>query len=232
MKFNPHLKYCNLLYIDDHANVRSDIYALLSPSFKAIFIAEDVAAARRLYQDQEIDLIITDIEMPGEDGLSFVEQVRNENHKIPIIVLTAFTDTSYLLRAANLQIDGYITKPLTFDKLGNAFDVAAKKLIHKQSVIKLSNDISYDPATKQLNVDNSAVSLGRKERLLLELFINNDTQIVSKQVIEKTIWPSTDISDSALKNLLNELRTKLKYDNIIVNQPAQGWFITLQKPTT
>jgi len=232
MKFNPYLKHCNLLYIDDHANVRSDMYALLSPSFNSIFIAEDVPAAKIIYQKQEIDIIITDIEMPGEDGLSLVEYVRHENHKLPIIVLTAFTDTSYLLRAANLQIDGYITKPLTFDKLGSALDSAAKKLVHKQSIINISDLINYDPATKQLNVDNKAVSLGRKERLLLELFINNDSQIVSKEMIEKTIWPSSDISDSALKNLLNELRTKLKYSNIIVNQPAQGWFITIQKQTS
>lgn len=48
-------------------------------------------------------------------------------------------------------------------------------------------------------------------------------------MIEKTIWPSINISESALKNLLNELRTKLKYNNIIINQPAQGWFINTQE---
>lgn len=229
MKLNNRLKYCNLLYIDDQSSVRSDIYALLAPSFKSIHLAEDVTAARRLYQEQEIDIIITDIEMPGESGLDFVEEVRHKNHTLPIIVLTAFTDTSYLLHAANLQIDGYITKPLTFDKLGSALESAVKKLSHKYSIIKLANAISYNPATKQLDIDNTTVSLGKKERLLLELFIDNDSQIVSKEMIEKTIWPSINISESALKNLLNELRTKLKYNNIIINQPAQGWFINTQE---
>jgi len=225
MKFNEHLKHCNLLYIDDQANVRSDIYTLLSPTFKTIQLAEDTTAAQRLFDKHEIDIIITDIEMPGEDGLSFVKDVRQDNHTIPIIVLTAFTDTDYLLRAANLQIDGYITKPLTFDKLGAALESAAKKLSHKHEAFKLSHFINYSSATKQLIVDNEPVSLGKKERLLLELFIDNASQVVSKEMIGNTLWPSIDVSDSALKNLLNELRTKLKYNDIIINQPAQGWFI-------
>ena len=205
------------------------MYSLLSPSFKSVHLAEDVNAAKRLYEEQDIDIIITDIEMPEEDGLNFVESVREKNNTIPIIVLTAFTDTSYLLRAANLQIDGYITKPLTFDKLNNALESAVKKLSHKHFIFKLSEFISYDPTTKQLNVDNSPVSLGKKERLLLELFINNNSGVISKEAIEKAIWPSIEMSDSALKNLLNELRTKLKYDNIIVNQPAEGWYISIQE---
>jgi len=192
-------------------------------------LAEDVKSAQLLCASNDIDVIITDVEMPGEDGLSFVEEVRNRDDEIPIIVLTAFTDTSYLLRAANLHINGYITKPLTFDKLNNALEIIAKKLTNKSQTIKLSDEIFYSPATKQLTVDNDIVSLGKKERILLELFINNHSETLSKKEIEKVIWPSVHVSDSALKNLLNELRNKLKNDTIIINQPAQGWLIKVKE---
>jgi len=229
MNLNSHLKYYTLLYVDDHSSVRSDIYTLLSPSFKSILLAEDVKSAQLLCANNDIDAIITDVEMPGADGLTFVEEIRNKDDEIPIIVLTAFTDTAYLLRAVNLHINGYITKPLTFDKLNNALDIIAKRLTNKSQTNKLSENIFYSPATKQLTVNDDIVSLGKKERILLELFINNHSKTLSKSVIEKEIWPSVHVSDSALKNLLNELRNKLKDDTIIINQPAQGWLIRIKE---
>ncbi|VAW51577.1 hypothetical protein MNBD_GAMMA06-326 [hydrothermal vent metagenome] len=111
------LKNMNLLFVDDNKHISAEIYTLFSAIFKSIMLAHSVAKAKNIYQGKSTDIIITDIKMPGQDGLSFVEDIRSTNASVPITILSAHTDKQYLLRAANLQIDGYITKPLNFKKL-------------------------------------------------------------------------------------------------------------------
>ncbi|MCK5335832.1 MAG: winged helix-turn-helix domain-containing protein, partial [Gammaproteobacteria bacterium] len=85
----------------------------------------------------------------------------------------------------------------------------------------------YHPLTKTLKIDQQEVSLGNKECLLLELLLHKNHRVVSKQEISDTVWPDDLMSESALKNLLGELRKKLKVD-IIKNQPARGWTLSTE----
>ena len=218
------LKNLNLLFVDDNSRISAEIYTLFSTIFKTISLAHDAASAIKICEAQMIDIIITDIEMPGMDGLSFVEHIRQTNTSIPIIILSAHTGNDYLFRAANLQIDGYITKPLNFKKLEQTLAKSAKRLEHLVTSINISNNITYHPLNKMLEVDSKEVSLGNKEYLLLELLLHKQHRIVSKQEIQESVWPNDLMSESALKNLLGELRKKLKYD-IIKNQPARGWIL-------
>jgi len=221
-------KHLNLLLVDDNLHIHAELYALFSPLFKSITIAHDVDTASAHYEKKNIDIIITDIEMPGRDGLSFIEQIRKSDTLIPIIVLSAHTDTDYLLRAANLQIDGYITKPLSFSKLESALSRALARIEHRLGPIKISNKISYHPLVKTLYVDGEEVSLGSKECLLLELLLYNTHKVISRQDIHDAVWPNEIVSDSAMKNMLSELRKKLKYD-VIENRHGRGWILSSEQ---
>lgn len=218
------LRNLNLLFIDDNTRISAEIYSIFSTIFKTISLAHDATTAFKICEEKKIDIIITDIEMPGMDGLSFVEHIRETNTSIPIIILSAHTDKDYLLRAANLQIDGYITKPLNFKKLEVTLAKSAARLEHLVKAINISSNITYHPLNKMLKINEEEVSLGNKEYLLLELLLQKKHRIVSKQEIQEAVWPDDLMSESALKNLLGELRKKLKYD-IIKNQPARGWIL-------
>lgn len=227
MHTNLILKNLNLLFVDDNNRISAEIYSLFSSIFKSIILAQDAETALRTYADNSIDMIITDIEMPGMDGLSLVEQIRLNNTSIPIIVLSAHTDNEYLFRAANLQIDGYITKPLNLKKLEGTLAKSAARLEHLVKSIHITNDIVYHPLMKTLKVSDNEVSLGHKECLLLELLLHKKHRIICKQEIRDAVWPNEVMSESALKNLLGELRKKLNAD-IIKNQPARGWILNTE----
>lgn len=216
------LKQLNLLMVDDNHQIHAELYSLFSPMFKSIIIAQDAEKAMEHYLNSDIDIILSDIKMPGTDGLSFIENIRAMNASIPIIIISAHTDKDYLLRAANLQVDGYITKPLNFKKLDAALARAVSRLTHRIKPFQISASASYHPLHKSLHVDGVEVSLGSKECLLLELLINNAHRVVSKQEIHDAIWPNEVVSESALKNLLGELRKKLRYD-VIKNRHGLGW---------
>lgn len=222
----PIFKNLNLLFIDDNVDVSASAYRLLSGYFNTMFLAKDVKNALKFYHEKSIDIIITDIKMPNENGLSFVEKVRADDSHVAIIVLTAFTDTDYLLRAANLQIDAYITKPLNFQKLNNALDSALKRIDWRLQPLKLADNTFYHVPQKRLLVHGQDVSLGQKECALLELLLFNKNRLVQKSEINEVVWNNCEMTDAALKNVLGELRRKLQCD-IIKNQPARGWYLEI-----
>ncbi len=220
------LKKLNLLFVEDNIATCADAYNLLSGFFNAMYLAHDVENALKTLSNEHIDIIITDIQMPSVDGLCFIEQLRQCNNQTSVIILSAFTNTEYLLRATNLQIDGYMTKPLNFKKLNIALENVVKRIGTRLNFIQIKPDVRYDITQKRLFVANEEVSLGRKECLLLELFISSQNKTVSKSEINQVIWANEEMTDSALKNLLGELRKKLRYD-VIKNQPARGWYLEM-----
>ena len=220
------LKKLTLLFIESDIQVREYIYQCLSTLFKSIKLAHTVEKGLELYREGGIDIIITDIKMPGSNlsDFSLIEEIRYEEIFIPIIVLTELIDSFTLLRAANMQINGYITKPVNLYKLNQSLESISKHMNNDKEAIELTRNVTYLPMYQSLKVNNIDISLGKKECQLLELLIFNKNTITTKDEIIYTIWPNQDVTDSAVKNLLNELRRKLTC-NLIKNQPSRGWYI-------
>ncbi|MFT7492525.1 MAG: two-component system response regulator VanR [Pseudohongiellaceae bacterium] len=216
------LKKLNLLFVDDDISTTADAYGLFVSMFNSVLLAHDAVHAKHLFDTHKIDLIMTDIKMPGSDGLTFVKKVREYHAEVPIVILSAFSDYDYLLRAANLRIDGYLIKPLSFKKLSPVFKRIAERLKYKISNYSISSNIQFDINSGTLLIDGASVRLGKKEQALLTLLIEHSPSIVSKALIKNALQVDEEISESALKNLLGELRRKLSY-KVIENIPTKGW---------
>jgi two-component system response regulator VanR len=222
------LKKQTLLLIENDIKVREYIYKSLTDLFKCIKLAHTIERGLEIFHEGGIDIIITDIKIPGSSSSDFslIEQIRYEEIFTPIIVLTELVDSSTLLQAANLQINGYITKPVNFYKLNKSLVSISKRYKNNAQSIQLSRNTTYLPMLQAIMIDNEIKSLGKKESKLLELLIFNKNTVITKDEIIYTIWPNQEVTDSALKNLLNELRRKVT-SNLIKNQPSKGWYIEL-----
>ena len=157
--------------MDDDKNFRHSLVLYLTSNSWKVDEAVDGLQGWQKLKNNSYDVVITDIEMPGVDGLSLVENIRASNALIPIVIVPAHTDKDYLLRPAHLQIDGYITKPLNFKKLKTTLARAVSRLQHRVQAITISKAVSDHPLEKELRVDDQEVSLGNKECLLLELLL-------------------------------------------------------------
>lgn len=218
------LKQLTLLLVDDTPGSSAAMYSLLSNQFNTVTLAHDAERALELLAERPIDMVITDICLPGMDGLELIGQLRQSGDMVPVIVVSAHSDNEYLMRAANLQIDGFVSKPLTGSKLNTALKNALRRLEHVVTPVQLNSSVSYHPLHKTLMVDGVEVSLGSKESRLLEFLVKNRHRLVSKQEIYDSVWQGEEASESALKNLLAELRKKLRYD-IIRNRHGAGWIL-------
>lgn len=113
------LKDITVLYCEDEQYLRDVTKGILETFTKKQFIAEDGAIGLELFKkhEDEIDLIITDVNMPNMNGLDMTKEIKAINPNIPIVVATAFSNSEYLLEAIELGVDKYVLKPINIKKL-------------------------------------------------------------------------------------------------------------------
>ena len=93
-----------------------------------LFVAVDGEAAMELYRKHRPDIVITDLEMPGRNGLEMIEEIRKIDPSQPVIVTTAHSDSTFLLKAIELQIDHYLLKPIDLSILEKKIEKIARRL--------------------------------------------------------------------------------------------------------
>ncbi|MDD4506156.1 MAG: response regulator [Sulfurospirillaceae bacterium] len=108
------LKSKRILFVEDDFTTRLQMTHTLKMLFHKVYCAKDGEEAYNLYEDEQPDIILTDVRMPKKDGIKLTRQIRQIDYQIPIIMLTSFDDKNVLLNAANLAIDGYLIKPIEF----------------------------------------------------------------------------------------------------------------------
>jgi DNA-binding response OmpR family regulator len=153
--------------------------------------------------------------MPKMDGLSLVKKIRKHNYDIPIILLTSFSEQEFLLDASNLSVDGYLVKPVELEKLTYTLCRAVQRIPNNFTCILLNEQIVYNSDTQEFYFDGKLIILGNKEQKLLILLVENRHRTVTKEEIEKTLWPLDSVSSSAIKKLILRIRQKIGVDIII-----------------
>lgn len=154
--------------------------------------------------------------MPNMNGIEFTKKIREIDKNIPIILLTAHTDTHYLLDATKLKLIDYLIKPLDFKQLKEALIKAALEVKDSGNYcINFPGNIHYNISVKKLYKENIEENITAKEISLLELLYENKNRIVPTIEIKNHVWEdSFEATDSALKAVLNKLRKKIGKDSI------------------
>lgn len=219
------LKNFTILFAEDEPGIREATALTFRLLFKEVYVATDGNEAEALYRKKKPDIVLADIGMPGCGGLALARRIREEDQQTPIVMLTAHSDRDYLLEAANLQLDGYLLKPLNLDTLTEAMDKCLRRIDHRREAarrVHLGGERVYDLAAKELLYRERPLPLGKKEGLLLELLIEKGGKVLSREELAARIWAEGPMSDSALKNLLNALRKKVGAE-AVANVPGRGW---------
>lgn len=209
------LKNKSVLLAEDDEIIKENIADVLKMLFNKVYTAENGKLAFELYEEENIDIIISDIKMPMMDGLHLVEKIREKDYEIPIILLTNFTQQEFLMQAVNLSIDGYIIKPVEFEILLDTIQKAIKRVLKSNGEIPLGKDIFYHIDTQEVYKKGSYIQLGVKELELLKLLIKNQEKTVTKNEISEVLWPLESVGESSIKNLILRIRKKLDEDIII-----------------
>lgn len=220
----------NLLYVEDDIWAQEVIAGILENYFKKVFVANNGEEGFNIFQNEKIDVIITDLEMPKTNGVSLISKIRDIDFHIPLIVFTAYTDKAHLLPCANYNIQGYIEKPLNEEKITNIFNNLLSYIsTDLNDDIELAENIIYVSNNSKLIKNDEDIKLSKKEKILLDLLILNKNHLVSYDQIELKIWQDFDevMTGTALRTLVKSLRQKTD-KNIIQNVSGMGYLLKLK----
>mgnify|MGYP000940340237 FL=1 len=204
-----------ILVVEDDKVIREGICEYLSEFGYEMYEAEDGRKALVIFKDKDINLIILDIQIPLLNGLEVLKEVRKES-KIPILMLTAFSDEEYKISAFSSLADGYIEKPFSLpvlkvriDSLIKRYYKEVEKFIYKDLEVNFS---SYTAKSKDEFIDVNA-----KELEILKYLLENEGHVLTRNQIIDNVWKETeDIPfDRVIDVYIKELRKKLRLDCII-----------------
>ena len=205
------LKEKNVLYIEDDEVVLENIGTTLGNFFKTFYTAQSGEKGYEVFLEKEIDLILVDIELPHINGIELIKKIRLTNLTIPIIIISAYTKTDYLLESIELNLNKYIVKPLTSKKLYELLDNLNKTFL-SQNKITILNKI-YDKK-----------EFTKKELDFLNILLKNSF-ISYDNIDELWIDPPTQ---NALRLFIKHLRQKVPED-MILNKSGLGYFLNEKK---
>lgn len=218
-------KNIKILYVEDDEIARENGVEFLENFFEQIYAASDAIVALQLYEKYKPDIIITDIQMPKLNGLEFVKRIREKDKKTQIIIITAFCDKDYLLKAIELQLVKYLVKPVKEKEFEEALFLCVNSLQEDNSnIVKLDENCYFDTFNKNLVIKDEIIKLRAKEILFLELLIKNKNRYVSYEEIENYVWVDSVMTKDALKTLVKNLKTKIPKD-LILNLTNSGYKI-------
>jgi two-component system, OmpR family, response regulator VanR len=218
-------KNIKILYVEDDEIARENGVEYLQNFFEQIYEAKDAITALQLYEKYQPDIIITDIQMPKLNGLEFVKRIRQKDKKTQIIIITAFCDKDYLLKAIELQLVKYLVKPVKEKEFEEALFLCVNSLQEDNSnIVKLDENSYFDTFNKNLVIKDEIIKLRAKEILFLELLIKNKNRYVSYEEIENYVWDESVMTKDALKTLVKNLKTKIPKD-LILNLTNSGYKI-------
>jgi DNA-binding response OmpR family regulator len=220
-------KNIKILYVEDDDIARENGVEYLENYFENIYEASDAIKALQLYEKYKPDIIITDIQMPKLNGLEFVKRIRQKDKKTQIIIITAFCDKDYLLKAIELGLVKYLVKPVNEKEFEEALYLCINSLEENETnIIKLDENSYFDTFNKNLFINSEIVKLRTKEILFLELLIKNSNRYVSYEEIENYVWCDSVMTKDALKTLVKNIKTKIP-KKLILNLTNSGYKIAL-----
>ena len=218
----------SVLYAEDNQQIQKQVAEFLGRYFHQVHLADDGKEALALYHSMQPSVLILDIDMPYIDGLEVAKTVRELDEQIPIVMLTAFTDTPRLLAATELRLSKYLVKPVT----PTAFKEVMEKLAShyetiSEDMIQLKDDYTWDTKAMRLYHSNTAISLTQKEMRLLYLLISHRERCLTFIDIQTQVWEDgyeQDVSTESVKSQVAQLRKKLP-KNSIKSVYGQGYML-------
>lgn len=206
-----------ILICDDQKDIVSALKIYLSTEGYTLLEAFDGRQAVELARQQEPHLILLDVMMPRLDGISALQQIRKFSN-VPIILLTAKSETEDMVEGLNAGADDYITKPFVpaevlarvrsqlrrFAQLGSRTEIADELTV---------GAITVNHAEKTVTVDGSPVALTPIEYSILHLLMKNPGKVYSTKALYEAVWQETAIgSEGAVAVHIRHLREKLEID--------------------
>src|SRR6184192_3839121 len=179
-----------ILVVDDERAVRESLRRALELEGYEIELAADGREALTVLGDEEPqpDAVILDVLMPGVDGLEVCRSLRKAGNHVPVLMLTARDEVDDRVAGLDAGADDYVTKPFALDELLARVRALLRRTAPESADILRFADLELDPGTREVRRAGELIELTRTEFSLLELFLLNPRQVLTRSIIFERVW--------------------------------------------
>ncbi|HWA13570.1 MAG TPA: response regulator [Burkholderiales bacterium] len=208
----------HIAVVDDHRDIRELVGRYLTEHGYRVSVAESAAALRRLQERSALDLVVLDIMMPGEDGLSLCKHLRATTD-LPIILLTALAEDTERIVGLEMGADDYLTKPFNPRELlariravlRRAHALPPRRGLPRTRTMRFDRWILEVGRRELVGEDGVAVPLSTAEFRLLCAFLDHSGIVLSRdQLLDLTAGKNADAFDRSIDNQVSRLRKKIE----------------------
>ncbi len=199
-----------VLLIEDDRKVSTALAKNLRAESFAVDVAADGISGEEMAFVNEYDVIILDVMLPGQDGWTTCQKIRQYGVLTPILMLTALDDVNDKIRGLETGADDYLTKPFHFGELLARIRSLARRHSDVRAATIERFGLILDLNTHKVRREGKEISLTAKEFALLELFMHNPNRIVSRQEISEHLWDMNfDPKSNVIESFVRFLRQKI-----------------------
>jgi two-component system, OmpR family, response regulator MprA len=178
-----------ILVVDDERAVRDSLRRALELEGYEIELAGDGREALyRLDTDSQPDAVILDVLMPGLDGLEVCRRLRASGNAVPVLMLTARDAVENRVEGLDAGADDYVTKPFALEELLARVRALIRRTTDGADEKLRFADLELEPGTREVTRSGEHIELTRTEFSLLELFMRNPRQVLTRSIIFERVW--------------------------------------------
>ena len=200
-----------ILVVDDEAAVRESLRRALALEGYEVELAADGAEALYRLDTGAVhpDAIVLDVLMPNVDGLETARRLRGAGNRTPILMLTARDEVEARVAGLDAGADDYVVKPFALAELLARLRALLRRTSNGAGEVLRFGDLELDPSTREVRRNGESIELTRTEFSLLELFMLNPRQVLTRSLIFERVWGyDFGLSSNSLDVYIGYLRRK------------------------
>ncbi len=211
----------SILFVEDEEDIRKKYIMYIQKQFEEVYEAKDGEEAYKIEKTKKPSIMIIDINLPKLNGLELLKKIRENDHTTKAIMLTAYSDTQYLLSAAELKLTKYLVKPINRAELKEALNLVVEELEKfntvSKKILNLNENYYWDLDKSELYQNQQLLPLTKNETKIAEMLFQNINKTMNYDQIIYYVWEDSFADIDFIKSLkatINNLRKKLPIDTI------------------
>ncbi len=224
-----------ILVVEDEQKVARFLKRGLEAEGYRVETAADGKSGETLARSNTFDLAILDVVLPRKNGFEILRDLRNEGHKLPVLMLTARSATEDIVSGLDLGADDYLTKPFAFDELLARIRLLLRRQVQSRTRLTVG-DLVLDTISHEAVRGGKKIELTSREYKMLEIFMRNPGKLLSRADLAREVWgydfdPGTNVVDV----YVNHLRKKVDQGfeiRLLQTARGKGYFITDRSPAS
>lgn len=218
-----------VLLVEDDPLLGDGICAGLEQMGYTVDWVRDGISAEQAMMEEALDIMILDISLPGQDGLTVLNKLRSRGGILPVLILTARDTVEDRVAGLDGGADDYLVKPFDLDELAARLRAMLRRNSGRAAPLLTYGDITLDPAARTVSLDGEGISCTTREFAILEALLSNCGWVLSRQRLEEALYGWEDgVESNAVEVYIHHLRKKLG-KSLIKTVRGVGYLIPRQQ---